>query len=196
MRLSLRMIGLLLAVLGSALLAAPAQAVERGWYLGMDAVRMQTTLDYVETETYTTSHARFRAGYQFLDFLSFEGRVMTSGNDTDVDFLGDTYRFDTGTMVGVYVRPHTKFAVANVYGIVGFTTLNARYKPVSYNGPTDSDVVIASTIGVGGTFRLARNLYFDIEAAAYAGAAEFDSYFVDYVDLYSSSLSAGLRFKF
>lgn len=195
MRPSFRMTGLLLALLAGTL-AVPAQAADRGWYLGMDAVRLQTTLDYVETETYNTSHARFRAGYQFLDFLSFEGRIMTPGNDTDVDFLGDTYQLDTGTILGVYVRPHTKFAVANVYGIIGFTTLNARYRPVSYNGPTDSDVVIASTIGVGGTFRLARNLFFDIEATAYAGAAEFDSYFVDYVDLYSSSVSAGLRFKF
>lgn len=171
-------------------------AADRGWYLGADAVQLTTTIDYGSTETYTTRHARFKVGYEALDFLSVEGRVMTAGHDTDIDFLGGLYRFDTGPIFGLYARPRTNFGNANVYGILGLTAMNTKYRGVNPAGPTDSSFVLLPTVGVGGTFRIAGGLFFDVEAQAYVGTADYNNYFFDYVDVYGIGVSAGLRYQF
>jgi hypothetical protein len=187
----------LFAGAGALVLSFPAQAADRGWYLGADAVQLTTTIDYGFSESYTTTHARFKAGYRILDFLSVEGRVMSSGYDTDYDVFGDQFRFDTGSMFGFYARPHTNFRDANVYGLIGLTAMNTKYRWVApIVGPTDDDVVVVVTIGVGGTFRIAGNLFLDVEAQAYSGTADYALYFADYVDLYGVGLSAGLRYRF
>jgi len=192
-----RAVSLLSVCTGLLALSPAAHAAEQGWYIGADAVQLTTTLDYGATESYTTSHARFKLGYQILDFLSVEGRVMSSGNDTDIDVFGDQYRFDTGTMLGFYARPHTNFRNANVYGLIGLTSMNTKYRWVGpFTGPADSDTVLAFTIGVGGTFRIAGNLFLDVEAQAYSGTADYSLYFTDTVDLYGVGLSAGLRYRF
>jgi opacity protein-like surface antigen len=178
-------------------LMSPAQAADRGFYLGADVVSLQTTLDYGFTETYNTSHARLKVGYQILKFFSVEGRIMSSAYDTDIDLFGGQYRFDTGTMVGVYARPHTSFRNANVYGIVGFTSMNTKYRLVApVTGPADSNSVLAFTVGVGGSFRIVGNLTLDVEATLYSGTADYNIYFPDSVDLYSVGLGAGLRYRF
>jgi len=170
---------------------------DRGFYLGADVASLQTTLDYGFTENYSTNHARLKVGYQILNFLSVEGRIMTPDYDTDIDFLGGQYRFDTGSVFGVYARPHTNFPNANVYDIVGLTVMNTKYRPVApITGLTDGDSVIALTLGVGGSFRLVGNLTLDVEGTLYSGTADYNNYFVDYVDLYSYGLSAGLRYRF
>lgn len=198
MRLSFRFLQLVSIVSIFALaLISPAQAFDRGFYIGADTASLQTTLDYGLTENYSTTHARLKIGYQILNFLSVEGRAMSSDYDTDIDDFGGQYRFDTGTMVGIYVRPHTPFRNANVYGIVGFTAMNTKYRLVApIAGPVDSDSVLAFTIGVGGSFRIAGNLTLDVEAAAYTGTADYGTYFVESVDLYSVGLAAGLRYRF
>lgn len=200
MRLSLktlRVVSILSTCAGALVLVSPAQAVDRGFYLGADVTSLQTTLDYGYTENYSTNHTRLKVGYQILNFLSVEGRAMTSDYDTDIDFFGGQYRFDTGTMVGIYARPHTHFRNANVYGIVGFTSMNTKYRLASPGtGPVDSDTVIAFTIGVGGSFRIVGNLTIDVEATVYSGTADYVNYFPDYVDLYSVGLGAGLRYRF
>lgn len=176
---------------------APAMAADRGFYLGADVVTLQTTLDYGFTENYSTTHARLKVGYQISNFLSVEGRLMASDYDTDIDAAGGEYRFDTGTMAGVYIRPHTNARIANVYGILGITSMNTKYRLVQpITGPTDTDNVIAVTIGVGGSFRIVDNLTFDIEAALYSGTADYGIYFSDSIDLTSVGLSAGLRYRF
>lgn len=180
-------------------LTSPAQAApgDRGFYIGADMTSLQTELDYGFSESYSTKHARFKIGYQILKFLSVEGRAMASDYDTDIDVFGGQYRFDTGTMVGVYARPHTPFRNANVYGIVGFTVMNTKYRAVApVMGPTESDSVLAFTIGVGGSFRIVGNLTLDVEATAYTGTADYGIYFGDYVDLYSLGVGAGLRYRF
>jgi len=193
----LRIASVLSACVGALVLTSPAQAADSGWYLGADVASLQTTLDYGYTETYNTSHARLKVGYQILSFLSVEGRVMTSGDDTDIDTFGGQYRFDTGNMIGFYARPHTNFQSANVYGILGLTAMNTKYRLVApVTGPTDSDSVLAFTAGVGGTFMIVNNLTFDVEATMYVGSANYASYFADSVNLYSYGLSAGLRYHF
>lgn len=200
MRLSiktLRAVSLLSVCTGALTFISPARAVDRGFYLGADMTSLQTTLDYGYTEKYSTKHARLKIGYQILNFLSVEGRAMSSDYDTDIDVFGGQYRFDTGTMVGVYARPHTHFRNANVYGIVGLTAMNTKYRALApFPGPTDSESVIAFTVGVGGSFRIVGNLTLDVEATAYAGTADYGNYFLDYVDLYSAGLGAGLRYRF
>lgn len=189
----LRVVSMLFA--GALTFMSTAQAADRGFYLGADVVSLQTTLDYyIATETYSTSHARLKAGYQILDFLSVEGRIMSAGNGTDIDFLGNQYRFETGTMFGIYARPHTNFRSANVYGILGLTAMNTRYNPVGF-APADHDLVLAETIGVGGDFRIAGNLSLNIEAQIYVGVVDYPMW-LGTADLYGYGLSAGLRYRF
>lgn len=198
MRLSFEFVRIVLPACVCALvLTTPVQAAERGFYLGVDAASLQTTLDYGFTENYSTTHTRLKIGYQIVKFMSVEGRLMSSGYDTDIDFLGGQYRFDTGTMAGIYARPHTNFRNANVYGIVGLTSMNTKYRLIApITGPTDSENVIAFTLGVGGSFRIVGELTLDVEATVYTGTADYGNYFVDYVDLYSVGLGAGLRYRF
>lgn len=190
-----RVVSALSACACALVLTSPAHATDRGFYLGADVVSLQTTLDYGYTETYNTSHARLKGGYQILKFLSVEGRLTSPGHDTDIDFLGDRYRFDAGTAFGIYARPHTNFSNANVYGIIGLTAMNTKYR-LAGGGPVDSDLVLVETIGVGGDFRLAGNLFLDIEAQIYLGVADYPSNGLADVLLYSTGLSAGLRYRF
>jgi opacity protein-like surface antigen len=56
--------------------------------------------------------------------------------------------------------------------------------------------VFAFTVGVGGSFRIVGNLTLDVEATLYSGIADYGTYFLDFVDLYSVGLGAGLRYRF
>ena len=191
-----RLMSILVALSGLYGVTPLVHAEDNGWYVGAGVTGLQTTLDYGYTETYTTTHARLSVGYQFLRFLSVEGRLLSPSKDTDVDFLGDTYSFRTGTAFGIYARPHTNFNSANVYGIIGLTAVDTRYRNVTLSGPEDSDTIFLETVGVGGSFTLARNFYLEIEAQVFAGVAKYNTYFADYVDVYGAAIGAGLRYRF
>jgi hypothetical protein len=65
----------------------------------------------------------------------------------------------------------------------------------SVSPPTDNDLVLVETIGVGGDFRIAGNLSFNIEAQFFAGMADYPTW-LGTTDLYGYALSAGLRYRF
>jgi len=175
--------------------SATTRADDKGWYIGGGAMARQTILEYGASESYSTSHAYVSVGYQFLKFLSLEGRFMSASNDTDIDDFGGLFELDTGNIVGLYVRPHTNFKAANVYGIFGITGMDTKYRAV-LGGPVDSDTVISLTAGVGGSFVLAKQLTLDVEAILYAGTAKYSRYFSDFVDVFGSGLGASLRYRF
>jgi len=180
-----------LTIIGTASL--PTSALASGFYIGADLVQRTTDLDYFEgTESYTTSHVRIKGGYEILKFLAVEAHVMTAGNDTDIDPFGDLYELDTGTIIGVYAKPKTSFATANVYGLVGFSLWDTTYTNVAL-GTSSTDAVVTFGAGVGGEFNITQNLRFNIEGMVQAGSPDYNGFSPD---LYSLSLAAGMSYRF
>lgn len=187
---------LILAVMMAGSLGAavvPAAASASGFYIGADAVMRSTELDYLEgTETYHTEHARIKAGYEILDFLAVEAQVLTAGDDSDIDFFGDLYSFDTGTIVGVYAKPKTDFSRANVYGLVGLAYWDTTYTDVALNEKY-TDKVVTFGAGVGGEFNITKHLRFNIEGMMQVGTTSYGTFDPN---IYSLSLAAGLNVRF
>jgi Outer membrane protein beta-barrel domain len=177
----------------------PMAASASGFYIGVDAVARSTELDdlyYVDT--YSTTHARVKAGYEILDFLAVEAQVLTAGDDSDTDEFGDTYRFDTGTIVGVYAKPKTDFSRANVYGLVGLAYWDTTFTDTDpVFGGKYTDRVVTFGAGVGGDFNITRNLRFNIEGMMQIGTASYNTAYGSYdPNIYSLSLAAGLSYHF
>jgi hypothetical protein len=188
--------GLAMLVAGAVGAAAvPATAKASGFYLGADAVQLATELDYGFTEKYTTQHLRVKAGYEFLDYLAVEAQLLTADSDVDFDVFGDRFELDTGTIVGVYIKPKTNFETANVYGLFGFSLWDTTYTDVGF-GFQDTDAVVMFGVGIGGEFNVTRNFRFSIEAMVHAGSADYPTFFFDSVDVYSYGLAAGFNFRF
>jgi hypothetical protein len=173
----------------------PTAASASGFYIGADAVVRSTELDdYYYLDTYSTTHARVKAGYEVLDFLAVEAQVLTAGDDSDTDEFGDTYTFDTGTIVGLYAKPKTDFARANVYGLLGVAYWDTTFTSLDpfYAGKY-TDKVITLGAGVGGQFNITKNLSFNIEGMMQIGTASYGYYDPN---IYSLSLAAGLNLQF
>jgi hypothetical protein len=183
-------------IIGAA--AVPASASAQGFYLGADMVLLGTELDYGLTEDYSTSHLRFKAGVEVADFLAIEGHLSTSGDDTAVDPFGDQFTFDTGNIIGIYLKPKSNFRDANVYGLFGFSQWDTTYNYVGLPIFKDSDTVTMVGFGVGGEFNITRNLRFNIEGMIHMGSADYPNNFIgdSSVDLYAAGLAAGINYKF
>lgn len=176
----------------------PATASAAGFYIGADVARLSTELDYGFSEEYDTQHVRVKAGYEFADFIAIEGHVYTSNDDDDIDINGDRFSFDTGNIIGVYAKPKTNFAKANVYGLVGLSIWDTTYTILTgvFATSRDTDSVVMLGFGVGGEFNITKNLRFNIEGMLHVGSADYNTFFADSVDMYSLGLAAGMSYKF
>lgn len=114
------------------------------------------------------------AQYEFTNYIAIEGRVYTSNDDNDIDINGDRFAFDTGNIIGVYAKPKTNFAKANVYGLVGLSMWDTTYTAVtgSWAPSRDKDSVVMFGVGVGGEFNITKNLRFNIEGMIHAGSVD------------------------
>jgi hypothetical protein len=176
---------------------APGVASAGGFYLGADAALLSTELDYGLTEEYSTNHLRVKAGYEIADFIAVEGHVYTANDDTDIDFAGRLFAFDTGTIVGVYAKPKTNFDKANVYGLVGISMWDTTYTWVSGGGARDTQSVAMFGIGVGGEFNVTKNFRVNVEGMVHVGSADYITGAISTdADVYSLGLAAGVSYKF
>lgn len=183
-----------LTVVGAGVL--PTSVSASGFYIGADVVQRTTDLDYDGgTETYNTSHVRIKGGYEILKFLAVEAHVSTAGKDTDIDPFGDLFELDTGNIIGIYAKPKTNFAKANVYGLIGFAQWDTTYTDVAAR-IKDTDTVITFGVGVGGEFNVTKNLRFNIEGMVQQGSATYTVFFPNDSDIYSLSLAAGMSYRF
>lgn len=183
-----------LTAIGAA--ALPTSASASGFYIGADVVQNTTDLDYDQgTETYNTSHVRIKGGYEILKYLAVEAHVLTAGKDTDIDAFGGLYELDTGNIIGVYAKPKTNFAKANVYGLIGFAQWDTTYTEIATR-VKDTDAVVTFGVGVGGEFNITKNLRFNIEGMFHSGSASYSTFFTSGPDLYSLSLAAGMSYRF
>ncbi|HEX9626267.1 MAG TPA: outer membrane beta-barrel protein [Acidiferrobacterales bacterium] len=176
--------------------AVPATAAAAGFYLGADFVQLSTELDYGATEKYSTTHARLRAGYEIHDTIAVEMHILTAGDDTDIDFLGNTFRLDTGTIVGIYAKPKSGGRKASVYGLIGFSMWDTSYGPNGFSFLDDTDNVLTLGLGVGGDFNITRNLRFNIEGMMHIGSADYDFWIGTDTDFVSLGIAAGVNYQF
>jgi hypothetical protein len=188
-----------LAVVAAGAVAAPTSASAGGFYLGVDAVPLSTTLDYGLTEDYSTVHMRLKAGYEFLGFLAVEAHLYNAADDTTVDPWGDSFNFDTGRIIGIYIKPKTNFSTANVYGLFGFSQWDTTYGPVGFPQFAVTDTVTMLGLGIGGEFNLTKNLRFNAEAMIHGGTVNYSYNLPTAVgngDLYATGIAVGLSYKF
>ena len=188
-------VALVAAIIGAA--AVPASASAQGFYLGADMVLLGTELDLGWTEDYSTSHLRVKAGVELSGGFAIEAHLSGAGDDTTVDPFGDQIKFDTGNIIGIYLKPKSNFRDANVYGLFGFSQWDTTYYPVAFSFIKDSETVTMLGFGVGGEFNITRNLRFNIEGMIHVGSADYPVWGTgDSVDLYAAGLAAGLSYKF
>lgn len=186
----------MVSLIGFAGIAGTAQA--GGFYLGADAVSLSTELDYAfGTEDYSTTHLRLKAGYEFADFLAVEAHLAGAGDDTGVDPFGDLYKFDTGNIIGIYLKPKTPFSKANVYGLIGLSQWDTTYTDVAFPIFKDNETVNMFGFGVGGEFNITKNLRFNIEGMIHVGSADYPvNIGGQSVDILAYGLAAGMSYRF
>lgn len=187
-------VALAAAIIGAA--AVPASASAQGFYLGADMVLLGTELDYGLTEDYSTSHLRFKAGVEVADFLAIEGHLSSAGDDSAVDPFGTQFKFDTGNIIGIYLKPKSNFRDANVYGLFGFSQWDTTYHPVALPSVKDSETVTMVGFGIGGEFNITRNLRFNVEGMIHMGSADYPVWIGTSTDIYAAGLAAGISYKF
>lgn len=175
--------------------AVPDTAAASGFYLGADAVQLATELDYGFTENYTTQHLRVKGGFEFLDYLAVEAQVYTADQDTDIDAFGDRFELDTGSIVGVYIKPKARFPNGSVYGLFGFSVWDTTYTEVA-TALDNTDSVFMFGLGIGGEFNIGRHLRFNIEGMLHTGSADYPTFYLDPVDMYAYGIAAGFNVRF
>ena len=98
------------------------------WYAGADIAQMTSEITYSWNDTieYKTNHLRFKAGYELLDWLAFEGQLLTNGEDeNDGTALTSPTEYNTGGTFGAYVKPHAMLGIVDLYALVGFAVATA-----------------------------------------------------------------------
>ena len=164
-----------------------------GPYIGADLSAMRTELDYAWNEDYSTSHVRVKAGYEFSRFFAAEAQFYSSGDDSDYSFFyGEDIEYDSGNMVGVFVKPQAVFSKGYVNGLVGLLSVDSELTWKTSN-VTGSDSNTNFAIGVGGGFVFAKRLRLGAEYTIAFGEAEYDGL---KVDTYHLIFNAGLGFYF
>lgn len=187
-------------VVFTGLMALPSLAsAASGWYAGVAMDSMTTTLDYtIGTESYSTQHVGVKLGYEFSGNSAIEFRLMGAGNGTDVDFLGDTYRWDSGTIFSVYWKPSFNTSSrTNIYGLLGVSTLSSRYQAISpVVGPVDSESVFTFDMGVGLQYNFNR-FTLSTEVKGRFGAASYSAYFTgDPITVTSLGIGIAAHYRF
>lgn len=173
----------------------PAVSSAGDFYIGADAVMLTTDLDYGFTESYSTEHLRVKGGYEFSSNFALEGQVLTAGSDTDLDFLGNTFELDTGSIVGVFAKFKTNNPKVNVYGLAGLEFWDTTYTWVG-TPFKDSETLTMVGLAIGGEFNITKNLMIDVEGSFHVGSADYTTFFADSVDVTSLGLAVGVNYRF
>jgi opacity protein-like surface antigen len=175
--------------------ALPAVSSAGDFYIGADAVMLATDLDYGYTESYSTEHARVKAGYEFSSNFALEAQVLSAASDTDLDYVGNTFELDTGNIVGVFAKFKSSNPKVNFYGLAGLEFWDTTY---TWIGPgfKDSETLTMLGLAVGGEFNITKNLMIDVEGSVHVGSADYSSFFTDSVDVTSLGLAVGLNYRF
>jgi len=185
-------------VAASALLLGTSAAQAEGWYVGADIASMKSLLDYnAGSERYATTHVRAKLGYAYDDNFSLEARVMSSGNDTDLNPSQVKYRWQTGTVASFYLRPSVPIGKLNFYGLIGVSVLDTTYTDTVAN---QSDVEKVKTIdyGLGGEYYFSRTFSIALEAKVFTGTADYPRFFTpsDSVTVSGTTVGLGTVFRF
>lgn len=167
------------------------------WYAGVDLAQMVSEVTFpVETVEYKTNHLRLKGGYELLDWLAFEGQLLTDGED---EHDGSATEYSTGATLGAYVKPHAALGNVDVYALLGFATATSSIDCRPSCPPAWEATLDGPSYGAGLQFLVNENLrisadymvYFD-DDATYDDEVTFDFT----VDQKSTAIGIGINYAF
>lgn len=162
------------AALGTllAVFSLPLHA-QGGFYAGIDLHNW--FLDPEQGDRWSDFGVRGRLGARVAERISLEGHLATGGSDRV-----DDRTVELDSLYGFFVRgdiPISRYA--NLYGLVGYSTLKTGFEDGS---DTDSSI----SFGVGGDFAVANNTSLSVDWIRYIGETDYNY----------SALSLGARWDF
>ena len=173
-------------------MASPCYGAEMRTFFGVDAISMETSLEYVGgTETYEYSGLRLRYGVESSEGGSAGIEFIPRLDDRQVDPFGNLFELVTGPSIGAY------FTVgAPVYLRLGISVSETEYTDVAA-GDSDKDTVSAIDVGIGFNFSASSNLTFYGEFLRKdSSEADFGRFFTADIDQISDVISLGVNYLF
>lgn len=190
-----RSVAILAVVAGFGVCGLPALARADGPYIGVDGATMWSDVYWGGiTDHYTTQHLRLKGGYDFPGNMGFEMRIATGSDDTFFDGFY-TYKWEAGTRFSGYFKPRVSFGNFDLYGLLGLSLMDTSYQNLSF-GFKDSESILTFDVGFGGQINITRNFGVTADLVYSMGSANYPNTTVYGADIYTTSLGAGVVFRF
>lgn len=134
----------------------------------------EITYSWNDTIEYKTTHLRLKGGYELLNWLAFEGQLLTAGEDeNDGTTLTNATEYNTGVTFGAYVKPHATLGIVDLYALVGLAVATGTIDCRPSCPPEWESTLDGPSYGAGLQFFLNDNLrisadymvYFDDDAS-------------------------------
>jgi len=179
--------------LAAIMLALGNLASAQQFYFGAQVTNISAELDYGATESYDLNPVRIELGWQ-EDWYYWGFHALTSGSDTDIDFLGDTYEMELDTSFGIFVGGRFGYT-RNFYAAIGMQSFDTTYRFVP-GGPADQDNILTLGMLAGGQFQVSPHMYLYADISMYFGTASYPVYFFGDPDFSAFGFAAGAKFAF
>lgn len=159
------------SLIGFTSIAGTAQAVE--FYAGADLVKLESELSFTGTlagepkQKFTTDHFRLKGGIEATRWLAVEAQFITSADDKDTDSVGDVFSHDTGTVFGVFAKPHMTIGSFDLYALVGYATADAEFDCSPSCPPAWEETLDGVAYGVGAQFLVTKKLKISVDYMSY-----------------------------
>ena len=191
MRLNKNLIVLMTVI--TLVLVPPSVSAEIKTFIGVDAVKIETTLSYLNgIEKYDFEGVRLKYGIENSQGGSAGIELISGDSDEKIDPFGSLFRLETGETFGLYATLGKP-----VYLRVGWSIWQTEYTDVAFN-QTARETVNSLEIGLGINLLLGRNLTLYADWAVRNTDAKYPSFIAGdgEADYESKFLSAGFNIKF
>ncbi|MCP4492063.1 MAG: hypothetical protein GY820_32870 [Gammaproteobacteria bacterium] len=166
---------------------------ETDTFVGIEAVKINTTLDYASgSEDYEFSGQRFKYGMQFSDGGIFGIELLTGDSHDTLDSAGTPYRLETDTSVGLFINVGQPY-----YLKLGWSLWDTEYTNLDLD-VIDKEVLSSFEFGLGFRFALGSNLKAYGDFSKRISNANYPYHFTDgnEIEYDSVLLSLGLSATF
>ena len=189
------------SLIGFAGIAGTAQAV--GFYAGADLVQLDSELKFKNypanpKEKYKTSHIRLKGGIEATSWLAVEAQILSSADDRFADIFGDTWKQETGVILGVFAKPHMTIGSFDLYGLVGYATADAEYDCSPSCPPKFKATLDGVAYGIGAQFLVTKKLKISVDYMSYFDdkVTYKDGAFLEPVNQTTSGFGIGVNYTF
>lgn len=183
-------------------LSQAAQGVN--FYAGADVAQLTSELAPsgvflgIKAE-FTTQHLRLKGGVNVQPWLAIEAQLLNDAEDSDVNSPGVSASHSTGTIFGVFARPHATFGPVDIYGMLGYATAKATLDCVPSCPPQWKSTLDGFAYGIGAQYLATKQLKFSLDYMVYHdGSVTYDDGLTPliYSDTKTSGIGLGINYTF